>query len=435
MSLSSTAMERKDREQADRPIIAYFSPLPPQQSGISDYSISLLGRLCDHYAIDVYHDDGYIPDLGPVAHEVCCLSHRLFERRVRVLQYRAIMYQMGNSHFHRYVFDRLLSFPGLVTLHDFYLGGFHHGYARQPGVPPEYLDKEVAYECGLDPQGLTEGAFDPGQDPDRLEARFRERGLWLNRRVLDSATQVIVHSEWCRQQAMKIFAPYRDKLVTIPLGADISGVARADMGLLRQKFGLPPEALVVGCFGIMHPKKLNAETVEAFAGLGQKLPAALLMFVGQDFGQGEVQSRVAELGLNNRVKFFGHRSIDDFRDLINVTDIAINLRRPPTNGESSAALLQLLGAGIPTLITDVDTFALLPDNVVVKISYGQNFVEDLTHQLIDLAFDERRRVSLARAAMQYICTSHTWDAVAKEYKGLIDGLGNGQKSISVRKIA
>ncbi|HLN29033.1 MAG TPA: hypothetical protein VK395_14895, partial [Gemmataceae bacterium] len=64
-----------------RPRIAFFSPLPPKRSGISDYCIWLLEELKNHYAIDLYHDSGYVPHLGESWYEFGCYDFRLFERR------------------------------------------------------------------------------------------------------------------------------------------------------------------------------------------------------------------------------------------------------------------------------------------------------------------------------------------------------------------
>ncbi|RKJ22011.1 hypothetical protein D7X33_44910, partial [Butyricicoccus sp. 1XD8-22] len=42
--------------------IAFFTPLPPIKSGISDYSVELLNKLVNHFSIDVYIDKGYTPN-------------------------------------------------------------------------------------------------------------------------------------------------------------------------------------------------------------------------------------------------------------------------------------------------------------------------------------------------------------------------------------
>ena len=51
----------------------------------------------------------------------------------------------------------------------------------------------------------------------------------------------------------------------------------------------------------------------------------------------------------DRVRFLGRQPASAFTDLMLVTDIGVNLRKPPTNGETSGALLNLLAAGVPQL--------------------------------------------------------------------------------------
>jgi glycosyltransferase involved in cell wall biosynthesis len=418
--LSAPRPEDDRHAPGDRPLLAYFSPLPPQRSGIADYSLSLLAELRCHYLIDLYHDEGYAPNLGPAARHFGCFDHRLFERRARVLPYHGILYHIGNSGHHDFLYDRLLAYPGVVTLHDFYLGALHVHRSRRPGSPPDYLETEVAYERG-EAAGRSGAPLPPrGARPEALVPWPRAHGLWLNRRVLDRAAGVVVHSEWCVRQAAALAPVYADKMTVIPMGTAVREPDAAGRRAARMKFGLPADALLVGSFGILHPAKLNAETVEAFAPLAGACPSALLLFVGQDLGAGEVQARVARLGLGARVRVFGHRPAAEFRELLSAVDIGVTLRRPPTNGETSAALLQLLGAGVATVVTDVDTFACFSDEVVRKVPAGGALAEALARALLELGLDEGRRQRLARAALRHARARHTWDRVAARYAEFID---------------
>ena len=123
---------RRDARRVAR--IAFFSPLPPLRSGVSDYSARLLDELKRSYSIDLYHDAGYLPHIGLRSPDFGCFDYRLFERNARVLGYHALVYQMGNSHYHGYMYETLLRHPGIVTLHDLGIADFHFWYAQQPGV-------------------------------------------------------------------------------------------------------------------------------------------------------------------------------------------------------------------------------------------------------------------------------------------------------------
>ncbi|TIR62559.1 MAG: hypothetical protein E5X12_01515, partial [Mesorhizobium sp.] len=49
----STAKKARHHSEKSRPKLAYFSPLPPERSGIAGFSVELLPELARHYDIDV----------------------------------------------------------------------------------------------------------------------------------------------------------------------------------------------------------------------------------------------------------------------------------------------------------------------------------------------------------------------------------------------
>ena len=57
-----------------------------------------------------------------------------------------------------------------------------------------------------------------------------------------------------------------------------------------------------------------------------------------------------------------------------------------SNGESSASVAETLAAGIPTVVTNIGTFAEYPDDVVVKVPAGIDD-RDLAVVLADLLAD------------------------------------------------
>jgi Glycosyl transferases group 1 len=152
---------RSGRRRAPRRRIAFFSPLPPLRSEVSDYSARLLEELNRRYTIDLYHDAGYVPHMGLQSPDFGCHDYRLFERNARVLGYDALVYQMGNSHYHGYMHETLLRHPGIVTLHDVGIADSH---------------------------------------------------------IFEQATAVIVHSPWCAEQVRSRFPAHCGKLYEVAIG-------------------------------------------------------------------------------------------------------------------------------------------------------------------------------------------------------------------------
>lgn len=412
---------RAGRVRAGRPRIAYFSPFAPLLSGISDYSARLIEALKAHYWIDVYHDSGYVPELGNNAPEFACYEHRLFRRIAAVRGYHAVLYQMGNWKYHNYIYKMLPYFPGLVTLHDFNLAALRYWDAMANGHGHVTFREELASYS-------SESAERFGPMLDRwselpggvVDACVRE-GLHLNHQVFAHATGVIVHSPWCLDKARRIYPGYDRPLTVVPHGATVAPLASERRAAVRARYDLPQDALIVGNFGIVHPSKMNVESLQAFGTLAARDPSALFLVVGPEWDEGASRSAVAGLGLGSRVRFLAPKPTSEFVELVGIADIGLNLRRPPTYGETSGTLLDLLRHGIPTIITDVGTFADFPEHTARKIPWvNESSQALLTRTLIVLAENRSAREELRTSSMRYVNDRHNWSRVAAMYANAIE---------------
>ena len=99
--------------------IAFFGPLDPIRSGISDYDEELLSLLNKDYEIDVF--TGSTIERGNVYH------HGEFYLRNKQKPYDLPIYQMGNALLHEYMYGAAFQNPGAVVFHDYCL---HHSRAK-----------------------------------------------------------------------------------------------------------------------------------------------------------------------------------------------------------------------------------------------------------------------------------------------------------------
>ncbi|MFL5732737.1 MAG: glycosyl transferase family 1, partial [Chloroflexia bacterium] len=123
--------------------LAFFTPLNPIQSGISDYSEELLltldgatvgGREVD---VDVFIDRGYRPSNEEIARRFDVLPARGFDRVAS--RYNSVIYQMGNSPAHAYIYEALLRHTGVVVMHEFVLHHLRMFMALNHGRRKAYL--------------------------------------------------------------------------------------------------------------------------------------------------------------------------------------------------------------------------------------------------------------------------------------------------------
>src|SRR5690242_14349971 len=123
--------------------LAFFSPLNPIQSGISDYSEELL--LTMHGAttggrpaqIDLFIDRGYSPSNPEITRRFRVRQGRGFGRVAN--EYDSVIYQLGNSPAHAYIYEQSLRHPGVVVMHEFVLHHLRQWMALNNGRRKAYM--------------------------------------------------------------------------------------------------------------------------------------------------------------------------------------------------------------------------------------------------------------------------------------------------------
>jgi glycosyltransferase involved in cell wall biosynthesis len=231
----------------------------------------------------------------------------------------------------------------------------------------------------------------------------------------------VVHSPWCLERLRSEPGVDTSGVEVIPLGARVRPSATAERrASIRERFGLPVDGLIVASFGFVNGDKLGPESLEAFGALAARDASALFVFAGEEADGGAARRRAQALGVSGRVRFLGRQPASDYVDLIDAIDLGINLRRPPTNGETSAALLDLLSAGVATIVTEVATFADYPDAVVRKVRWDGRGPEELRRALLELAGDRGAREALGAGAYSHVREYHAWPRVAARYVAAIE---------------
>src|SRR3989442_13853105 len=112
--------------------VAYFSPLCPQPSGISDYSEELLPYLAAEAEITLFVD-GFRPTDSSLTSRFEVVDYQAQPSSLKQLdRFDAAVYHVGNDHrYHAGILKATQTRPGIVVFHDFALQDFFLGLARE----------------------------------------------------------------------------------------------------------------------------------------------------------------------------------------------------------------------------------------------------------------------------------------------------------------
>ena len=391
----------------NRPRLAYVSPLPPEKSGIADYSAELLPELARLYKIDVIVAQDTISDSWIKANCPIHTAQWFIENAER---YERVLYHVGNSIFHGHMFGLLKAIPGVVLLHDFFLSGIAC-HVDVHGIAPGYWSKELYRSHGY--RALC----------DRFQAKDIADVVWkypCSLSVIQDSLGVIVHSPYSLRLLKEWYSEDPSGWSVIPLLRDsrISG----DKGVARDALGFEAGDFLVCAFGILGPIKLNHRLLRAW--MKSRLvrdKKCHLVFVGEN-DAGEYGRECIELIRHNQmqenIRITGWADAHDYRQYLAAADVGVQLRTL-SRGETSAAVLDCMNYGLATIVNANGSMADLDEKAVWKLP-DKFCDEQLTEALETLWQDEACRHRLGGTARSIILRDHSPRICAERYGEVLE---------------
>jgi glycosyltransferase involved in cell wall biosynthesis len=353
--------------------------MPPERSGIADYSALLLPALRARLDVDVAPRGGRAD--GDVA-----------------------VYHMGNdADVHGWILARLRERPGVVVLHDFVLHHLVAGLTLARKDSAGYLaalERDSGVAGRLLGLGVIDGCVPPLWD-------VRPQDFPLCDEVLELASGVIVHSRWVEERVRE--RGFDGPLWRVPMAAwptPPPDVAQLD--------GSP----VFGAFGHMNASKRVPQLLRAFARFRATHAEARLVLAGSADPGLELEWRIEHAGLADAVVREDYVPEERLWALLRSVDASVALRSP-TMGETSAVVVRALSVGAPLVVSDVGWFSELPDDVALKVAPDEHEVDGLVAAFEALSLPHVRETMSARA-LDLARTEHDLEHVADLYAAALE---------------
>lgn len=359
-----------------RPRIAVLSPLPPDRSGVADYTAATcadLGRLVDLHL--------FTDTIAPRAQSGVSSIRPLTELPHLMSSFDRVVSVIGNSHFHHRIFEFHQRYGGACIAHDARMLGFYRIV-----LSSERALAEAARELG---RPVHEAELNLWlSDESKLEALFLGE-------IIAASSPMVVHSpvtaELCAERygvtpAYVPFSIYRPWS-----GTELSLSARRKA---RARIGVADSDVVISSFGFVSRPKAPEEMVLALEILRhQNVPARLHLVGDIGLADSSLLEMIERKGLSPHVRIWrGHVSEQDYRDHLAGSDLGVQLRTYGLGG-LSGALLDCVAAGLPSVANEA-----LVQAVGVPRGYTRSIPDDLDPRRLAEAMAELLDASTAPGA-------------------------------------
>jgi glycosyltransferase involved in cell wall biosynthesis len=388
-----------------KPRLSFVSPLPPERTGIADYSAELLPALAAHYDIEVVVAQDQVDDLKDDRYKVRDVSW--FREHAHEID--RVIYQVGNSPFHQHMLPLMREIPGTVVLHDFYLSGLI-SWLELHGGSDHTWTKALYASHGY---GAVRERY---RDTEEAKRKYP-----VNWPILQHAQGVIVHSEYSRNLAQQWYGnDHASKWEVIPHLRSPAGAI--EKRAAREQLSIDKNDFVVCSFGFLDTTKLNHRLLEAWlesALAGEK--RCHLVFVGENHGGdygADLLKAISSSGCCDRIRITGFASFDIFRQYLIAADLAVQLRAN-SRGETSGTALDCMNHALPLIVNANGSMAEL-DSKAVWILPDEFEDAQLTHAMETLWREPDRRRALGELGAEIILREHTPATCAQRYAESIE---------------
>lgn len=389
-----------------KPTMLYASPFNPMQSGISDYSEVLVKALQKEFKVTLLIRD-YKMTNQELVDSCDILNYDTDDIPYDDFDY--IVYNIGNQpSYHDYIYRCCLEHPGMIILHDLCL------YYLTIGVHGYYGDMfgTIYKQEGIQGLHRVKNAIKK-ESNNLLLCKSLAEEMSLNKEILQSENKFMVHSEYTYHKILETGYVKAEKIKKINhialIDSNTEYMAKEE---LFNKFGIPQDAMIIASFGFISSTKLNHIVCQVISKMAECLNKKICYVM---VGEGTYVDEY----IDGKVIFkTGYTELEEFNSFIKYSDVVINLRHPSL-GETSGALIRILGLGKVCVISDEGWFSEIPDECAIKVKMT-GIEQTLEEKITELIQYPEKRMEYEKNAENYISSEYSSEIIAHQIADFLD---------------
>ncbi|WP_138494613.1 glycosyltransferase family 4 protein [Paenibacillus pinistramenti] len=238
----------------------------------------------------------------------------------------------------------------------------------------------------------------------------------IERKAYRLADQFIVLSETFRDILHAQYGVPLHKISIIPGAADISRFTPAPNRLsVRRQLNLPEGATTVLTVRRLVNRMGLLQLLDAWKKVSAQFPNAILLIGGRGPLRAELESRIADYGLSNKVRLLGYVPDEQLPLYYQAADLFV----VPTQALEGFGLItvEAMAAGLPVMATPVGGNREILSAFRPELLFKSTDSADIADGLIRM-LDNRRLLPDREACRSHVLEKYTWERVADQVQEL-----------------
>jgi len=184
-----------------------------------------------------------------------------------------------------------------------------------------------------------------------------------------------------------------------------SDTPKADV---REVFGLPSEALVVGVIAQLIERKGHEYLIRALPDIAKRVPEVRVIMFGQGTRRAELERLTKEIGVQRSVTFGGFRQ--DIADMLPSLDLVAH---PALREGLGVSLMQAAACGVPVVASAVGGIPEVVRHEVTGLLLQAGDKKALADAVVKILSDEKLRQRMRKASREFALAELGVDAMVE----------------------
>ena len=225
------------------------------------------------------------------------------------------------------------------------------------------------------------------------------------------ATEVIVNSNYMKNEIQRLFGLPFEKINVIPNGINLSNFTGIERDYdFRRQYAMDNEKIILYVGRLVYEKGIQ-HLIAAMPKILSNYHDAKLIIAGRGGMMDELKAEARNLGLGNKVYFTGYLDSKQVQKMYKCADVAVF---PSTYEPFGIVALEAMLAGVPTVVSDVGGLNEIVNHGVDGMkSYAGN-PNSIADSVTALLYDHQLAANVSKKAKQKVKEQFNWEKIAQD---------------------
>ena len=225
------------------------------------------------------------------------------------------------------------------------------------------------------------------------------------------ATEVIVNSNYMKNEIQRLFGLPFDKINVIPNGINLSNFTGIERNYdFRRQYAMDNEKIILYVGRLVYEKGVQ-HLIAAMPKILSNYHDAKLIIAGRGGMMDELRAEASNLGLNDKIYFTGYLNSKQVQKMYKCADVAVF---PSTYEPFGIVALEAMLAGVPTVVSDVGGLdEIVTHGVDGMKSYAGN-ANSIADSVTALLYDHQLATNVSKKAKQKVKDQFNWEKIAQD---------------------